>query len=1430
MNREGQDRRSSEKRSKGVALLTVLTMITLLGLLVLMFHEMGRSEMQASSLYREGIYAELLTDTVVNLAIAQVRSATNDPEKLWTSQPGGIRNYDRKGKFVEGYKLYSDDLMLIRGDEQQFAFEDASELSRNWHGDTARYIDLNEPVIRESRAFFPIADPAARREMGVEQFDFDVAKIGAGEFDSALRKVGSQSLPMPVQWLYQLKDGTIGTLDESDRFVVKSVRRDGSVQVERGLATEENPIVARLAFWTDDETTKVNINTASEPTFWDTPRAASRKPNRIREFGDRNYGYSQPAKREYSRYPGHPAQTALSTIFFPDKELTEKDKEILTVAAPRQNWGGSKGGTIPYMQTKPLPINRSHLYPSVDEYIFGENRQLNRLSEIAKGKYSSADLIEWGRFFLTASSRAPELNGFNLPRVSMWPTHAESETSAGKHRTALDDLIRYCSSYDAPPEEEGEAGTGGGGEAEEEPDPRLHFSFQRAESDSPIHDYEEIPRNREIFSYLRELTEKPVPGYGGTFAQKWGEDRDQILTEVFDYIRSTNLYDETLKPVGYTEEKWLEEGKGSQFTDGRRGAKSRAAFPGHGQVVPLEIEEHGTRGFGRFYTVSEVGMMLICCADAGEEDSPFGVLRSNVYSVENELANFPEEQHQRLRTILRKNRALPRKLESKERCLQGVLLFELFCPSQGWTQITDDMTMRVEFTSPLQVDGEEVQFPALMEFDWKSTGDAYTGGNEEKRGSRIGSLGEVPDSSMWGGTVPYWALGRARRVPRLEHLAGDGAVEGNKKNRSEEGRRAFPFVSVPFIVKGNDDTIDFAGGEFTLSIYHGTPQSQVPSEPSEETLVQTFQFEFPPATLPIPELARRKGSRRPRREFPDDGDKERNLADYRYDQNGRPIHSGSGVIHPSYYWLMNNRGCGVGNPEHDHGNWGSWSRHRVPNNEVPDDEKQYNDDGEFIPVYKEKFSVRNLGRLSTWSSDLRTLFAQAPNARGFPLKQGADVVRTLVPIHGDYRHIAATKDVPKEWFVPVKGYDDEQKYLAHHFTATNAAKLSSFGLDKDSHPLVGELLNNEDHKYWGPRKPDFPETEESLTAQKWGDFDNGVSITSDGAYLNKPDEGNGRQHTTKWARITVPYFDHGSQQVLGGPAFFSPNRQVPSPVMFGSLPTGIRRERPWETLLFRPEEGHPGNAVPPDGPSKGAAEPPDHAMLDWFWMPVVEPYAISEPFSTAGKINLNYQILPFSHIRRASGVAAVMKSEELLTIPNWAAAHYKKHALPNIDWNFRHPIKIDETLRQFDEKFEKGEVFRLPSEICEVHLVPKKDGRNPPKLESMKTSFWENHALTGDNTRERPYANIYPRLTTKSNTFRVHYRVQVLKQARESDPEKFEPEWDTVVADSRGDCVFERYLDPAHPELVDYAKDTEPEVSLLALYRYRIISKRRFAR
>ena len=277
--------------------------------------------------------------------------------------------------------------------------------------------------------------------------------------------------------------------------------------------------------------------------------------------------------------------------------------------------------------------------------------------------------------------------------------------------------------------------------------------------------------------------------------------------------------------------------------------------------------------------------------------------------------------------------------------------------------------------------------------------------------------------------------------------------------------------------------------------------------------------------------------------------------------------------------------------------------------------------------------------------------------------------------------------------------------------------------------------------------------------------------------------------------------------------------------MFGSLPTGVQRRLPWQTLLFRPgPSNHPGLGTI-GGP------PPDHLLLDLFWMPVVEPYAISEPFSTAGKINMNQQLVPFTYIDRTAGLQAAMASEQIAMIPKSAANQYKGGTSTAAGLtNSRLSLNLSETngtLRQFKEKFDSGEIFRSATEICDIYLVPT--GKTWTSNATAQTDWYgDNFAMVGDNTRERPYADIYNKVTTKSNTFTVHYHAQILQKTKArmaSDPTIFDTgAGDKVVAAQRGATTFERYLDPADSRIIANDPASATATSLEEFYRARIVN------
>jgi uncharacterized protein (TIGR02600 family) len=502
------------------------------------------------------------------------------------------------------------------------------------------------------------------------------------------------------------------------------------------------------------------------------------------------------------------------------------------------------------------------------------------------------------------------------------------------------------------------------------------------------------------------------------------------------------------------------------------------------------------------------------------------------------------------------------------------------------------------------------------------------------------------------------------------------------------------------------------------------------------------------------------------------------------------------------------------------------------------------------------------------------------------------VVRSIIPKYGDYRLIAARREVPGEMWVPHPLWDYKDVAMAHNLSSFDSDKEPGF--DRSGQPGVEDdptrrlvKNTNQAESYENPKIPDMPHTlEAAAAAARYRDFDNAVGPSRDGAYINKPDEGNFSarhfwiQNATRLYRNA--YFHKTWETDSTSDSYFTPNRMIPSPVMFGSLPTGVFGGQPgpqgdaaihgvpWRTLLFRPDVTYPSGGAN----HAGMVVPRDHYVLDLFYMPVVEPYAISEPLSVAGRINVNYQILPFTHIRRATGLHAILKSELMNAVPKKQGKNYLKakdagvwpqkfweesrfdKAVPNDQIQYFHrKINIAETLKQLDERFNlsskapadgKG-LLRSASQFCEIHLIPADlpSGSVSPypnaniNIQAISNDttrkqelgrFWEAHALTGDNMRERPYANIYSRITSRTNTFRVHVRAQSIRKARSTDPAVFVPEADSVLSEYRGSSLIERYIDPNDTRIPEYADGTNPlaKPPLDSFYRFRVLENKRF--
>src|SRR5690606_26740104 len=111
------------------------------------------------------------------------------------------------------------------------------------------------------------------------------------------------------------------------------------------------------------------------------------------------------------------------------------------------------------------------------------------------------EMMDYLRFFLTAQSRAPDLNLFGQPRISLWPI--TQEDGSGPRQTVYDRLIAFCST----------AGLPANGKT---------FYFERSDPLSQHADWA-IPRNQTLLaSYLLGLTSKAFPGFsGGSLQNKY---------------------------------------------------------------------------------------------------------------------------------------------------------------------------------------------------------------------------------------------------------------------------------------------------------------------------------------------------------------------------------------------------------------------------------------------------------------------------------------------------------------------------------------------------------------------------------------------------------------------------------------------------------------------------------------------------------------------------------------------------------------------------------------------------------------------------------------------------------------------------------------------------------------------------------------------
>ena len=388
--------------NSGVALVLVLMLVVLTTIMMLAFFLSVQTESKSMRSVISGQSSRQLADIAVQSVIAQIQQATTQgPKVAWASQPGMIRTYDNTGAALGWYKLYSSTTNFIATPAESYTLVTKDVPTQAWatpgSPNYGVYTDINSPVYSsDGSTNYPVANPNGATSIATANgttssavLGFDIVTGSTPGYTSG-GKAGSNASPtnnpaaMPVLWIYVLRDGT--------QVPAVATGTPGTVQVTG--ASSSNPIVGRVAYWTDDETCKVNVNTAADGTYYDTPRFCSAYANTTTLPSvaspaqdaaiviDHQMALTPPVAGEYQRYVGQPAQTRLSYALgtsIANSGVVNKSN-LMTLLSPFMQWGGSAGGTLSTwnasMSNTLATPQRQTPYASLDEWMFS-NQQLS---------------------------------------------------------------------------------------------------------------------------------------------------------------------------------------------------------------------------------------------------------------------------------------------------------------------------------------------------------------------------------------------------------------------------------------------------------------------------------------------------------------------------------------------------------------------------------------------------------------------------------------------------------------------------------------------------------------------------------------------------------------------------------------------------------------------------------------------------------------------------------------------------------------------------------------------------------------------------------------------------------------------------------------------------------------------------------------------
>ncbi len=311
---------------RGTALVMTLIILTVITLMILGLADLVRHETVASGSHQERDRALLLAQMGTDLVQGVLRKETADPSLVWASMPGALLVPDASAAPADRTRLTS----LVR-----------------------LHSGMPSPDMLNADVELAVLRPAS---LNIQTFDDQrppTHLITDQRTDPA--NPASPVVKLPLRWIYVRRNGTFDYAERPDL-----------TQVESSANPDKSPIVGRFAFWTDDESSKINLNTAWKRNGMS---GASGVPSRFS--------------------PSHPTAVSLAAL----EGMTPEMADRLHAA-----------------------ITPDHTYTDLDSASEG-GRFFNSIREPRALGPDMARVLNAARFEVTHFSHDPDTTFFNEPRI-----------------------------------------------------------------------------------------------------------------------------------------------------------------------------------------------------------------------------------------------------------------------------------------------------------------------------------------------------------------------------------------------------------------------------------------------------------------------------------------------------------------------------------------------------------------------------------------------------------------------------------------------------------------------------------------------------------------------------------------------------------------------------------------------------------------------------------------------------------------------------------------------------------------------------------------------------------------------------------------------------------------------------------------------------